>query len=226
MSFSKLRRIHVIIIGCVLCVIAGVAQYFLLIKPKIEVYKAAEARYEAARVLGCQEAENKAIAERNDAVAKKAVAEQLLQVQMERRMPDLSFARRDLGMIAYWKEMLRSMQPLLENFAHDPKMDQVFAQFALPAPPINPNDPLFDKDMIEYQLGNVTVVGGSLKDVLNNIRRWNNCGRLVMVGPPTVDGNCPKLRAVYSTTCYVFPVAKGGPQIPMAGMSSTQLGQP
>jgi hypothetical protein len=222
MSFSKLRKIHVIIIGCVLCVIAGVAQYFLLIKPKMEAYKVAEARYNAAVVLGNPQAENKAIADRNDALANKAVAEQKLQVQMERRMPDLSFARRDLGMIAYWKEILRKMGPLLQSFAHDPKMDQVYAQFVLPAPPINPNDPLFDRPIIGYELGNVTVVGGSFKAVLNNIRRWNNCRRLVMIGPPVLDGSSPKLRAAYSATCYVFPVAQGGPQIPMAGMSTGQ----
>ncbi len=44
MSLSKLKKIHVIIIGAFFCVAAGVAIFMLLIKPENAAYQAAKAR--------------------------------------------------------------------------------------------------------------------------------------------------------------------------------------
>ena len=58
---------------------------------------------------------------------------------------------------------------------------------------------------------------------MDNIRRWNNCNRLVMVSkPPTLSGTSPDLEAAYELTCYIFPVAKGGPKIPLAAGGESQ----
>lgn len=225
MSLSKLRKIHIIIIGSLVCAIAIAAMFFLLIKPKQEAYKAADERYQKAVVLGNEQSENKAIEERSTAIAKANQLQQLLQVQMNRRMPDLSFARRDLGMLALWREQIKTLGPLLESFAHDPSVTSVNARFNIPSPPLNPNDQIFDRDVLEYPLGSVQVAASSFKGILNNIRRWNNCRRLVMVGPPVLQGNSPQLMAAYNLTCYIFPVTKGGPAIPMAGQSGPG-GQP
>ena len=51
MSFSKLKQIHVVIIGSFLCVAAGVAMFFLAIKPQQEAYATAQKRCDDA--AGC-----------------------------------------------------------------------------------------------------------------------------------------------------------------------------
>jgi len=216
MSLSKLKRIHVIIIGSVLCVIAAVALFFFAIKPQQEAYKAAEDRYNAAKDKGNQIAEDKAIRDRNDAIVAQSNAQQSLDAQMQRRMPNLSFARRDIGMLALWQEQIKTLGPLLESFANDKTVHILGAKFSIPAPPVNPNDPIFDQDVLVFPLGNVQAYG-DFKSLMNNIRRWNNCRRLVMVGAPALQGTSPRLVVAYPVTCYIFPVAKGGPQIPMAG---------
>jgi len=216
MKLSKLKKLHVIIIGSVLCVIAGVALYFLMIKPQQEAYKAAKSRYDKAIVLGNQAAEDKAIEDLNKAIGEVNFAQAQLDAQMRRRMPDLSFARRDLGMLQLWNEQIKTLGPLLENFAKDKNVQVLFQGFDIPAPPSNPNDAVFDKDVLVFPLGSVTVVG-DFKNLMNNVRRWNNCRRLVMVGPPQIGGTSPRLAAAYSLKCYVFPSAIGGPKIPMAG---------
>ncbi|MGQ9455145.1 MAG: hypothetical protein ACUVRS_09525 [Armatimonadota bacterium] len=224
MSLAKLKRIHVIIIGSVLCVMAATAMFFLLIKPKQEAYKAAEARYNAAKDLGNQVAEDKAIRELNQAILEANIAKQALDAQMKRRMPDLSFASRDIGMLALWNEQIKTLGPLLERFARDQNVNVLSANFSIPPPPVNPNDPIFDQDVLVFPLGEVQVAG-NFKNLMNNIRRWNNCRRLVMVGPPQLQGTSPSLVMRYSVTCYIFPVAKGGPQIPIAGSAQAQAGQ-
>jgi hypothetical protein len=222
MSLAKLKRTHVIIIGAVLCVIAAVALFFLLVKPQQEAYKKAEDRYNAAKDLGNQMAEDKAVRALNDAIIQANIARQTLDAQMKRRMPDLSFARRDTGMLALWKEQIKTLGPLLESFARDKSVNVLGASFSIPPPPVNPNDSVFDQDVLVFPLGSVQAMG-NFKDLMNSIRRWNNCRRLVMVGPPALLGTSPRLVVAYQVTCYIFPAAKGGPAIPMAG--SGQPGQ-
>jgi hypothetical protein len=216
MSLSKLKRLHVIIIGIVLCIIAGVAVFYLQIKPQIDAYKAAEARYEKAAVKGNEQSKRQAIRERDNAIMAFQVAQALLDRQMKRRMPNLNFSRREFGMLALWKEQIKTLGPLLESFAHDENVTVLQAGFKLPPPPANPNDAMFDLDMLAYPLGTVSV-SGDFKSVMSNIRRWNNCRRLVMVGPPRLAGISPRLTVTYDVTCYIFPVAKGGSRIQMAG---------
>lgn len=227
MSFSKLKKIHVIIIGTVLCIIAGVGVFFLQVKPQMDAYKVAQAKYEKESVKGNEQSKQQAIRQRELAVMALNQAQALLDVQMRRRMPNLDFRRRDTGMLALWKEQIKVMGPLLESFAHDDKVRVLQAGFKISAPPANPNDPLFTQDVLVFPLGSV-VVSGDFKRVMGNIRRWNNCRRLIMVGPPRLAGISPQLTATYDVTCYVFPVAKAQPEsvIDMAGGGTGTPGAP
>lgn len=216
MSLSKLKKIHVIIIGSVLCILAGVAMFFLQVKPQNEAFKAAKARYDKSVVKGNDGSKQQAERERNNAIVEFQVAQSELDVQMKKRMPNLNFARRDFGMLALWKEQIKTLGPLLESFAHDKNVRVLQAGFQIPAPPANPNDAIFDQDVLEFKLGQITV-SGDFKHVMQNVGRWNDCQRLVMVGPPVLAGTSPQLTASYSVTCYIFPVAKGGSKIQMAG---------
>lgn len=216
MSLSKLKKIHVIIIGTVLCIIAGVAIFFLQIKPQREAFAAAKARYDAAVVKGNEGSKQQAIRQRDEAIVAFQVAQGQLDVQMKKRMPYLNFARRDIGMLALWKEQIKTLGPLLESFAHDKNVKVLQAGFQIQPPPANPNDPVFSQDVLVFPLGQVSV-SGDFKHLMDNVRRWNNCRRLIMVGPPTLSGVSPQLTASYNLTCYIFPVALGGSTIQMAG---------
>ena len=220
MSLAKLKKIHVIIIGSVLCVIAAAAMFFLLIKPQNEALAKVKADYDATIVLGNPASETKANADLSAAIVKVASTQQKLDLQMRNRMPYLNFARRDIGMLSLWNEQIKTLGPLLEGFAHDKNVNLISANFSLPAPPVNPNDTTFDNDVLIFPLGTVQVQG-DFKSLMKNICRWNNCKRLVMVSQPTLQGNSPELVASYTVTCYIFPAAKGGAKIPMAGDSTT-----
>ncbi|MGI6294897.1 MAG: hypothetical protein ACOX3G_02315 [Armatimonadota bacterium] len=216
MSFSKLKKIHIIIIGSVLCVLVGVAVFFLQIKPQMEALKAAKARYDKAVVKGNEQSKQQAKRDLAKAMMDFSIAQAQLDVQMRKRMPDLDFSRRDIGMLALWNEQIKTLGPLLENFAKDKNVRVSQATFQIQPPPANPNDAVFDQDVLVFPLGSISVEGG-FKELMDNIRRWNNCSRLVMVGAPTLAGVSPQLKAVYPLTCYVFPRAKGGSKIVMAG---------
>lgn len=216
MSFSKLKKIHIIIIGSVLCVLVGVAVFFLMIKPQREAFAAAKARYDKAVVKGNEQSKRQAKAALAKAMMDYSVAQAQLDVQMIQRMPDLDFSRRDLGMLALWNEQIKTLGPLLEDFAHDKNVKVANAKFQIQPPPANPNDPVFAQDVLVFPLGSIAVQGG-FKPLMDNIRRWNNCSRLIMVGRPTLAGVSPQLTAVYPLTCYIFPKAKGGSLIDMAG---------
>lgn len=187
----------------------------LLVKPKQEAVKAAQARVDKC-TLANSASENQAIQSLNNAIRETNSIQQIMNEQMKKRMPNLNFARRDLGMLQLWHEQISTLGPLLENFAKDKNVKVINAKFSLPAPPANPNNAIFDQDVLVFQLGTV-VVQGSFKDLMANIQRWNNCSRLVMVSQPMLSGISPNLTASYALTCYIFPAAKGGEKIQMAG---------
>lgn len=207
MSLSKLKKIHVIIIGSVLCVIAGVAMFFLQIRPQKLAFAEAEAKYKTHSVKGNPQAKAAAEEAQRMALNGLSIAQAQMDRQMQLRMPNLNFSRRSIGMLALWKEQIKTLGPLLESFARDKNVVVRGANFQIPAPPVNPNDTLFEQDVLEFKLGNVTV-SGDFKHLMDNIRRWNNCKRLVMVGPPSLGGVSPELTQTYSITCYIFPAAK------------------
>jgi len=193
-----------------------VGVFYLQIKPQIKAFNDAKARVDAASSKGNETAKAQAQKELQAAIDEFNMSQSTLDVQMKQRMPNLDFSRRDIGMLALWKEQIKTLGPLLESFARDKSVNVRQAVFQIPAPPANPNDPIFDQDVLTFPLGTVQV-SGDFKSLMNNIRRWNNCRRLVMVGAPTLVGTSPELTASYPVTCYIFPVAKGGSKIQMAG---------
>lgn len=226
MSLAKLRKIHVIIIGSVLCVGAAVASYFLMIKPQQEAFEAAKRRRDEASQVGNSQSQAQAEAELAQAYAEQARVREALDAQMARRMPRLDFSNREIGMYALWKEQMLNLGPTLERFARDPNVNVLSARFQIPAPPVSPNDPVFSQDVLVFELGDVQVMG-DFKSLMNHIVRWNNCNRLVMVGPPSLAGTSPQIMASYKVTCYIYPVAKAeGPPLQIAGGAQAGAGAP
>ncbi|MCX6346040.1 MAG: hypothetical protein NT018_13370 [Armatimonadetes bacterium] len=215
MSLSKLKQIHVIIIGAFLCVAAAAALFFLLIKPQSEALAVETKRCEDAYMdpFAEKKAQEKLV-EANLAVH---LAQLNFNAEMKKRMPKLDFSDRGLGMTALWKEFGQTLGSVVSRFAYSDNQNIVFPILQSPLPPVNPNDPIFDQEVIELKLGVVVAQGKSFPRLMNNVARWNNCGRLIMVGPPALAGSSPRLLVGYSLTCYIFPTAKGGAKIPLAG---------
>lgn len=232
MSLSKLKKLHVIIIGSVLCVLVGVLMGMFLIKPEFAKYDEQYKRWvdnipQGTEELAAQDLAAAFAGPMADAEAdlqranmERIQAQQKLDAEMELRMPKLDFSNRETGMIALWKEQILNLGPMLERFAQDKNVNVIAAKFAIPPPPANPNDAVFSQDVIQFNLGTVTVQG-DFKSIMKNIRRWNNCRRLIMVGAPVLQGTSPQLQVAYSVTCFVYPVAKAGAAIPMAGAGGT-----
>ncbi len=144
---------------------------------------------------------------------------QRYQDYMNRFMPMLDFSRRDTGMISYWHETTGIGSTIVTEFARkDPVVTVNAASLSVPAAPTNPNDPLFDRDLITYS-GSVSVTG-DFRSILDNIVRWSRAPRLVLVDPAitmTMSGNDPnRVSASYNITCFVFPRATGGDKIQLA----------
>ncbi len=221
MSLSKLKKIHVIIIGVLLCIITCVAIYYLMIVPQNDAYKKADDRYNAAIGEGTEQVLAQTRKKYQETLKQYAQVMRDLDAQMRIRMPNLSFARRDYGMIALWKEQLLNLGPLLESFANKGSAKVLDLDMKIPEPPKSPNDPVFDKDVLVFDLGEIKVQG-DYKTVLDSVGYWNGCPRLVLTSMPELSGVSPAITAKYNLKCYIFPREKGGPAIPIAGGGAEQ----
>lgn len=217
----KFNRLLVSIIGIVLLIGIGCLMWFLVIKPAKESLQAKEAEYEPLK----QYNEELLISTQQNKIEefKKAdMAEDLYNSYMNRYMPMLDFGRREMGMVEYWREY-KNIEKVLKNFADDPNLTTSIS-LTVPQPPTNPNDSFFDQDYFTYT-GQVTVTGDFLS-ILDNITRWSQAPRLVLVNANSIDmkmsGDDPNLiTATYGITCYVIPWQKGGEKIKMATGGAT-----
>jgi hypothetical protein len=210
MSLSKLKRLHVIIIGVVACVLCAVGLFFLLIKPLNEQIATTTSQLTEAQGIAAQLPESK-----QQLVAAQSQV-RLVQIQLDRyqasKMPNLSFVERDKGMLQLWHEQSEVLGPVLERWAS--RGVRLESGIGVPAPPSNPND--LQPGMIKIPLGKVDI-DGNFRALLDNLRGWNNCPRLVQIDRPSLSGTSPFLKATYEMTVYIFPRTEPGPSIKMAG---------
>jgi hypothetical protein len=214
MSFSKLKRLHVMILGALLCVITGVGFFFLLISPVMREKAQTQAEYEASKAIADQLP--MATQDFNAAKQEVSAAEGQFAAYEQSKMPNLSFAQRDQGMIDLWREQVEVLGPLLIRSASRGGV-RLESQISISAPPTNPNE--VPTDLIKIPIGKVTVVG-DFASILRNLRAWNSCPRLVQIDKPSISGASPYLTADYDVTVYIFPKGAAGPQIQMAGAST------
>jgi len=217
---SKLRRQHVVILGAVACVMVGIGMYYLFIKPIDQQIAQIDKQYQASKLVAdtlpsAQQELAAAIREVNDNQARLAKYERT-------KMPNISFAQRDRGMIDLWHEQIEVLGPILVRWASRGGVSFT-SDFNLPAPTTNPND--LPTDIIKIPVGRMTVVG-SFRSIMRHIREWNNCPRLAQIDRPSLTGISPALTASYDLTVYIFPRGSAGPQIQMAGGTSGVPGAP
>lgn len=217
MNLSKLRRIHIIIIGLVIEILLGVGLYMLLIKPANEELQKETDRYNAAYPDSTDD--KRAMAERKMQDAKMQVAktEAQFNTALDQKMPNLRFDQRDKGMLQLWHEQVEVLGPLIERYVRKSGVTML-SDIKIPPPPVNPNDPLFQQDYFTVPIGTIQVQG-NFKGILDHIRKWNSFNRLVQVDLPSLEGPSPTLTSSYNLTVYIFPrkTAQGAPQITIAG---------
>ena len=218
MGASKLKTIHIVIIGCLASILVGVGTYFLVIKKMNESIAGLNGRLATAT-----EEFNK----RPGVLARLEAAKQLnrtLEIKYEKylraKMPPISFQDRAQGMIALWKEEVETLGPLIRSWPESTGVTMTNS-VSIPNPPVNPN--AINTALITIPVGNFTVVG-DFTTLLSHIRSWNKFNRLVQVDVGSLTGPGPFMTLDYTVTVYIFPRGEAGQNIPMA--TAGQPGQP
>ncbi len=211
MSLSKLKTIHVVIIGCFACVMVGFGLGFLLIKKSYDRIGELNGKYQALE----QEYQKKASVEaRLEAASQKS---RLLQVKynkyLKEKMPPISFQDRAQGMIALWKEQSEVLGPLLRSWP-DRTGVTLNSGVKVPAAPVDPNS--IDVSLITIPIGTFSVKG-DFSTLLSHLRSWNKFNRLVKIDPGRLTGPSPTMTVDYTVTVYIFPRGEAGQTIAMAG---------
>jgi hypothetical protein len=218
---SRLRTIHVVIIGSLACVIVVAGLYFLVIKKSNERIAALQGQYNQYLQTWNQKATVEAQLEkaRQDFI--------LVSAEYERynheKMPPISFQDRTEGMIALWKEYAEVLGPLIYRW---PAKTGVFLDGAIGVPPppvVNPNSPILSSDIITIDLGTFKV-RGDFRTILRHIKSWNRFNRLVEIGPLNLTGptsDDPRMTGEYTVKVYIFPTGQAGPMVNMAGQEGT-----
>ena len=216
MGSSKLKVIHVIIIGSLACVLMIVGFYFALIKKINENIADVRRQYDDAKVI----ADKRTSVEAELAQAKRD--NDLLLVKytkmMNEKMPVLSFQDRMGGWFELMHEQADVLGPKLTAWPAKSGI-RMTSSFTIPPPPDDWNS-LSDK-MITIPLGNVTVTGTFAK-ILAHVRSWNHFDRLVQVDPVDLSGHSPYMTGTYALTLYIFPRGTVGPTVGMAGAANNK----
>lgn len=214
---SKLKSIHIVIIGSLLCVIIATSTFFLVIKKVNKEIADLNVRLDAAtQVVNTRPQVEARLAQ---AKINNRNLQVILEKYMRAKMPPISFQDRAQGMIALWKEQAETLGPLIEAW---PRRTGVSfgGGLSMPAQPIDPNT--IDTSLITLPLGTFTV-GGDFATLMSHIRSWNKFNRLVQVDVKSLSGTSPFMTLTYDATVYIFPRGETGQNIPMA---TPQTGAP
>lgn len=224
---KKLRVLHIIIIGAVACILVAGGLFYVFIKNDNKSLADENARYNKYAATGTQQEVDKAKADTEqaklDVIAKLNELDTYYRAKMPQ--PPLDFRNRELGMLRLWREQSLDLGPILANWLKSTGVKDDGTSFAISAPSANPNDLPTDKiaPLPPISLGTFKVKG-NFKQIMNHLRKWNNCSRLVMIDNPTLSGTSPDLQCEYSVTVFLFPKypapAETIPMAPASGSSS------
>lgn len=211
MGATRLRTIHVVIIGTFACLVVIFGLYFLIIKKANENIAALEARYQTAEAKWNQKAQVEA--RLLAAQQKNSIVTANYERYLREKMPPISFEDRTVGMIALWREQGETLGPMLRSWPAKTGVT-LTSTVQVPAAPVDPNS--INTTLIEIPIGNFTVTG-DFPTILSHIRSWNKFGRLVRIDTQGISGTSPALQVQYGVTVYIFPRGEPGPQVAMAG---------
>jgi hypothetical protein len=235
---SKLTRGQIWIIFGVIALIAILSMVFLWNKPLNEKITVEQERFNREDPVAQQLDPAK-----KDLVKAKAevvTAKNDWGIYENRLMPKIDVTNLYTGWQQLTNEQLKYLGPNLEKFVRADKSVQILqANFALPAPPDDPNQ--VNSPIFVFSPGSVQV-SGTFENILKHVERWNKFPRLVMVTGFQLAGNSPQLVGQYSLQVFeftrgekpgdTFPAAAGaggggggmGGMMGGGGMSSSMMG--
>lgn len=218
MGGSKLKSLHIVIIGSFACALVVAGLYFLIIKKQYQQLGALNTQYQQLS----QEYARKAQAEARLAEAKEKNRIVLVKYDkyLREKMPPITFQDRAQGMIALWKEQAEVLGPMLQSW---PRRTGVILanNVQVPPAPVNPN--AIDPTLITIPIGSFTV-RGDFSTILSHLRSWNKFNRLVRIDVGRLTGPSPGMQADYSVTVFIFPRGEAGQNIVMAGGGPGEAG--
>lgn len=210
---SKLRKIHVIIIGCAACVLVVAGLFFLVIKPKNEEIAKVEVELQKATEIAARLGAD----QRKLAQVKEDYNRELTDYSrfMRAKMPAITFADRPQGMIALWKEQAEVLGPMLERWPGKTGV-QLLNSVRVPAAPTDPN--AINTTLVRLDIGQFQV-RGDFYTILRHVRRWKDFNRLVLLSPISISGQSPNMTAQYNVTVFLVPSGEVGPTFQMASVA-------
>lgn len=212
---SKLKIIHIIIIGAVLWILAGVGFHFLMTKPAIEARDKEKARYEAAITGGgtAKNVEDKKI-DLVKANQESVEAQRDNNKYMRLYQPNIVLGPtaddRGRGMVALWREQSEILGPMLIKYIKSTGVELV-SELKIPKPVVDPNTIDYcDTKYLEIDCGKIKVMG-DFTQIMNHIRKWNKFKRLVYIEQPVITGMSPYLICEYNIKVCIFPRVAADP---------------
>lgn len=218
MGGSKLKALHVIIIGTVACVLVVAGLYFFIIKKQYVQLTALNGQYQT---LSQEYAKLPSVKMRLERAREN---NRIVMVKYDKylreKMPPLSFQDRAQGMIALWKEQSEVLGPLLQSWP-DKTGVRLTSGVQVPAAPVDPN--AIDPTLITIPVGTFTV-RGDFTSILSHLRSWNKFNRLVKIDVGRLTGPSPGMTAEYTVTVFIFPRGEAGQNVAMAGQGQAGAG--
>lgn len=232
MKTARLSPVIVGVVGTVVALLAIGLIVFLLIKPTQDSITVQQARLDLnapgttpeERQQGLDLNKKQGLKKLQDAKAKVQLTK-LQWAQVEARiMPPLDVSDRSRAFRQLTFELTHTLAPDLQRQLLQGGVTSA-TKFALPAPPISPNDPMIRSGVLVIPLGTVTV-NGDFRHILANFYDWQYFNRLVMADGLSLTGNSPYMQGSYNLTLYIFPqnddklqppLGKAGGAAPAAG---------
>ncbi len=207
---SKLRKIHVIIIGCAACALVVAGLFFLVIKPANERIAVVETELQAAtEVANRLQSDQRKLVQVKDEFNRQVTSYSRF---MRAKMPAITFADRPQGMIALWKEQAEVLGPMLQSWPRKTGV-RLLSGVQVPAAPTDPN--AISTSVVSIDIGTFQVMG-DFHTIMSHIRRWNNFNRLVQLTPVKISGVSPFMTGEYGVTVYLVPSGTAGPEFQMS----------
>lgn len=208
---SKLKSLHVIIIGSVACALVIAGLYFFIIKKQYEQLGTLKGQYQT---LSQEYAKLPSVKQRLETARQNnRIITAKYDKYLREKMPPIAFQDRAHGMVALWKEQSEVLGPLLQSWPNKTGV-RLTSGVQVPAAPVNPN--AIDPTLVTIPIGTFTVAG-DFSSILSHLRSWNKFGRLVRVDLGRMSGPSPGMTAEYTVTVFIFPRGEAGQNIAMAG---------
>jgi hypothetical protein len=207
---SKLRKIHVIIIGCAACALVVAGLFFLVIKPANERIAGVETELQAAtEVANRLASDQRKLVQVKDEYNRQVTAYSRF---VRAKMPAITLADRPQGMVALWKEQAEVLGPMLERWPGKTGV-RLFSSVKVPAAPTDPN--AISTTLVQIDIGTFQVMG-DFHAIMKHVRKWNGFNRLVQLTPVSISGRSPFMIGEYGVTVFLVPSGEAGPTFQMS----------